>query len=89
MTVKVGCRPALCGLTELRLDYLDAKGVPSRRMVALISYGPLGIRAHCRLRGEVRTFRYDRVVNCVAADTGEYIDLAKTLKEDKQCDPDS
>lgn len=60
----------------LHFDYVDGNG--SRTTRSVLTYEAddvLGmIMAHCELRDATRTFRYDRMSNCVDLETGEVID---------------
>ena len=68
---------------EVQLDYADAAGNETRRVVRVWRFGALGehlyARGFCMLRGEWRTFRCDRISQCVDMSTGEMIDLGNYL----------
>lgn len=61
----------------IEVDYCDAVGNATRRVVQVASFGKEGDRGYftgfCQLRGEPRTFRFDRVRAAVDTKTGEEI----------------
>lgn len=70
----------------LQFDYTDGAGSRTTRKVDVRQFGPWGdallVIGHCRLRDATRTFRTDRMRNCVDLDTGELIDdVAAFLRE--------
>ena len=62
----------------LALGYRDAVGAVTYRVVSEIRRGESQFTARCHLRwGEKRTFRYDRLITVVDAETGEVIPLER------------
>lgn len=62
---------------KLRIDYVDGAGRKTTRNVQVREfdntvYGGMFL-AMCELRGEHRTFRFDRVKSCIDLDTGEVV----------------
>ena len=56
----------------LAFDYVDAEGNSSRRTVTVTGFNREYLRGMCHLRGDYRTFRFDRVVGgLVDTATGE------------------
>lgn len=63
---------------ELEFSYMNAEGEASRRRVSVhavkaVNHGAW-IRGYCHLRKEERTFRIDRMADCVNMETGEIFD---------------
>lgn len=58
---------------DLQILYTDAEKNTTKRVLTLSSFGPDGIRGLCHLRGEIRTFRYDRIKECIDLETGEVL----------------
>ena len=61
---EIGCAP---GMPDIAIRYSDAKGTTTDRTVQPVGLRSLnddmtGLVAHCRLRGEIRTFAFDRIV---------------------------
>jgi hypothetical protein len=60
--------------TRLRLSYQNAKLELSERTVHIDHYdGSCYLRGYCELRDEYRTFRVDRIIECIDEETGEVI----------------
>ncbi|PHO10306.1 hypothetical protein CPG37_04470 [Malaciobacter canalis] len=63
---------------NLKITYKDAKGKETKREIFMYRFGEASfggfILAHCSLRDENRTFRTDRIIECIDFDTGEYIE---------------
>jgi uncharacterized membrane protein YwzB len=69
-----------------KIKYKDGNGNTTKREIYINKYGKASfggfILAHCFLRDENRTFRADRVLECIDCETGEYIkDVSKYLQE--------
>lgn len=65
-----------CGLrvdATLRINYCGSDGSPTERTIDVTHFADDMIRAHCRLRNEIRTFRADRITSCVDAASGNSI----------------
>ncbi|MDB5582800.1 MAG: hypothetical protein JWR80_7976 [Bradyrhizobium sp.] len=66
-------------VTAMTFDiaYIDARDEPSRRRVDIMSVSDYGewfyIDAWCHLRRDLRSFRSDRVIECISASTGEIV----------------
>lgn len=62
---------------RLRLRYVDGAGSKTERTVEVREFGSHDgstlLIGHCLLRNETRTFRTDRILECVDEDTGEVI----------------
>jgi hypothetical protein len=59
---------------RLRLSYQNAKLELSERSVHIDHYdGSCYLRGYCELRDEYRTFRVDRIIECIDEETGEII----------------
>ncbi len=62
---------------SLALEYVDAAGCQTKRTVDVHKIGPASygnlIMGICRLRQEFRTFRADRIQECIDTSTGEII----------------
>lgn len=62
----------------LKFDYIDGNGNKTFRTVDVREYDEelyTGIMiGHCRFRDATRTFRFDRISNCIDIETGEVID---------------
>lgn len=59
---------------NLQMSYTNAKGEVSKRTVQIPGYdGSPYLNGFCKLRGEERTFRVDRINEAVDANTGEVI----------------
>jgi hypothetical protein len=59
---------------KLKIDYTNAKSEQSSREIDVKEIdGTVYFRGGCYLRGEYRTFRADRVNNCIDRETGEVI----------------
>jgi len=60
-----------------KIKYKDAKGNVTRRTIDMYKIGEIEdgffILAHCRLRKGNRTFRTDRMLECIDMDTGEVL----------------
>lgn len=70
----------------VRLDYCDANGKVTNRVVDVYAFESTGstglVISRCRLRNARRTFRFDRMRRVVDEETGEIIgDLQKCLNE--------
>jgi len=68
-----------CGLrvdATLRINYCGSDGSPTERTIDVTHFADDMIRAHCRLRNEIRTFRADRIMSCVDVITGHETDDA-------------
>ena len=66
---------------HLEFEYRDGNGSISTRKVKVRQfdtelYGGI-LLGHCELRGATRTFRFDRISNCVDLETGQSIDNIK------------
>lgn len=58
----------------LNFDYTNEKGEQSNRTVAISEYdGTYHLKGFCQNRNAVRTFRLDRIKNCIDAQTGEVV----------------
>lgn len=73
--------------TTLRLTYTDGNGKKTERIVDVQQYDEKHyggmIIGHCHLRKDTRTFRIDRINQCVIEDTGEIIgDVRAFLREE-------
>lgn len=66
------------GEMKYEFGYTDAAGNATQRRVSVRSIDAIGeivyVAAFCELRGEIRTFRADRMRGLVNAETGEIID---------------
>lgn len=60
---------------NLKFDYVDSNGTKTTRSVTTYEADDvLGMMlAHCELREATRSFRYERISNCVDLDTGEIV----------------
>lgn len=58
----------------LRLDYIDAEGRNSQRTISIQEYnGGAYLRGFCELRYDFRTFRIDRINQCIDTETGDIV----------------
>lgn len=78
---------------RLKLNYLDGRGNATERSVNVRQFGELGTSAlligHCLMRNATRTFRIDRISNCVDEDTGELVkDIPKYLMKKYENSPE-
>jgi len=75
-----------------KLKYKDAKGNVTNRTIDMYKLGEISkgffILAHCRLRNENRTFRTDRMLECIDMETGECISDIKQYFSDLYCNSD-
>lgn len=73
---------------NVEIDYQDANGDATRRLVNITAYGDgeqhSYFRGYCNLRREPRTFRIDRVDQAVDAETGEIIDDLYLYLEERE-----
>lgn len=74
------------------ISYTDGNGNQTKRSVDIRSFEPSRLNGlvigHCQLRDETRTFRYDRISDCVDAETGEVIpDLRVALENEYSSTP--
>lgn len=72
---------------NLDIEYVDANGEYTRRTIRVTQYRKgqqwnHAITGHCRLKGDERTFRFDRILSCTDADTGRKITNPKALIDD-------
>lgn len=72
---------------ELEFSYMNAEGEASRRRVSVRAVKAFNhgawIRGYCHLRNEDRTFRIDRMSNCVNIATGEiFDDPVKSIRQE-------
>lgn len=67
---------------RLRITYVSSAGTETKREIEPRTWGTVGIRATCLLRGEVRSFCYNRIRSCVDMDTGEVIDDVESYLKD-------
>lgn len=59
---------------RVAFDYVDVDGVQTHRTVSITGISRQYLRGYCYLRGDFRTFRFDRVRNdFIDADTGEVL----------------
>jgi len=69
-----------------KLKYKDAKGKVTNRTIDMYRLGEISegffILAYCRLRNENRTFRTDRMLECIDMETGECISDIKQYFSD-------
>jgi hypothetical protein len=77
--------PVTCK-AKLRFNYTDATGRKTERTVDVRQMGGYVdttlLIGHCSLRDATRTFRTDRITNCVDVDTGEVVkDVVAHLKK--------
>lgn len=64
------------------IAYRDSKGFLSNRTVEVSEYDGIYMSGYCRLRGERRTFRVDRIISASDGETGESIsDLSAYIEE--------
>ncbi|MBN8493227.1 MAG: hypothetical protein J0M00_17605 [Burkholderiales bacterium] len=78
--------------TTLRFDYVDGQGVASQRTVDVRQFGAyfgnILIIGRCHMRNATRTFRSDRMANCVDVTTGEHVfDVADYLLKQYEASP--
>lgn len=71
---------------NLRIKYTDSDGKSTQRDISVNSIemydGDGSIHAYCHLRKYQRTFKMDRVAECIDPETGEFInDIYKYLKD--------
>lgn len=77
----------------LDLSYIDGKGNRTRRTVDVREfdrglYGGIFI-GHCHLRDDTRTFRFDRIQECIDVETGEIVhDVCAFLYSKYEASPD-
>lgn len=68
---------------RLKIKYLDGKGQTTERVVNVYKFGEAThgwfFLAYCELREENRTFRSDRILECVDIKTGEFINNLPAL----------
>jgi len=71
----------------LQLDYIDGKGQRTNRTVDVRQFGRYGngclLIGTCELRKATRTFRTDRIKECVDTETGELIENVQKYLENK------
>lgn len=77
----------------LQLDYQDANAQRTIRTVSIRKFGDDGRRGlligHCHLRDDIRTFRVDRIKQCVDQETGEIIeDVHSYLRQKYENSPE-
>lgn len=72
---------------RLQFDYTDGEGNKTSRSVVVREFDNMlysGILlGHCEMRNANRTFRFDRIQNCVDLDTGEAISDVRTFLNEK------
>lgn len=72
----------------LHLNYQNSEGEITERTVDVQKFGYYNDFAYltgfCRLRQDPRTFRIDRILQCVDMETGEIIENIYTFLQDKQ-----
>jgi len=71
----------------LQFDYIDRNDAKTSRSADIRGIGDDGygtlLIGHCHLRDETRTFRPDRIKNCMDLKTGEIIDNVMQYLQDK------
>lgn len=71
----------------LQFDYIDRNDAKTSRSADIRGIGDDGygtlLIGHCHLRDETRTFRPDRIKNCMDIKTGEIIDNVMQYLQDK------
>lgn len=69
---------------KFTFDYRDAAGVRTTRTVLVKRFGQYNgqtyICGHCELAQAWRTFRADRIIDCVDEATGEFVDATERLE---------
>jgi hypothetical protein len=78
---------------KLRIGYIDGDGKSTKRDITVNSVemynGDGSLGAYCHLRKGQRTFKMDRITECVDLETGEFIDdVYKYLKSKYEQSPD-
>lgn len=78
---------------QLRIAYTDGKGNDTTRSIRVRQFGECAdhvlIMSHCLLRDSTRTFRSDRIRECIDEETGEVvIDVAAYLRHKYETSPD-
>jgi len=75
--------------TSLRLNYTDANGDNSEREVRIDKYnGSCYLNGYCNLRKDIRSFRIDRIKECIDIDSGEVVnDIPAHLKRKYKSSP--
>lgn len=76
---------------RLAIKYEDGRGILTERIINVFEFdnadNPTGlIIAKCELRNANRTFRYDRIKECIDLETGEYIEQLPTYLKKKYKD---
>lgn len=71
----------------LNLNYQSGKGERTERIVDVQNFGYYGdfvyLNGICRLRGESRSFRTDRILQCIDIESGEVIDNVHDFIQEK------
>ena len=78
---------------RLRIEYTDGNGNTTNRSIRVRQFGEredhILILAHCLLRDATRTFRTDRIRECIDEETGEVVgDVAAFLRHKYESSPD-
>lgn len=64
--------------TDLRIKYIDRSGKSSQRDITTKSismhFGDGTIEAYCQTQRGPRTFKMDRIIECIDLETGEFIE---------------
>lgn len=77
----------------VRIDYCDANGSVTQRVVDIRAYEPKGsdglVIGRCHMRNATRTFRFDRMQRVIDAETGEIIaNLQQLLNNEWEASPE-
>lgn len=87
--------PAPLSVTaNFQLRYKNGAGVETQRAVTVRQFGPVEnaflLIGHCHLRNATRTFRTDRILQCVDTDTGEVVaDVGRYLQDRYESSPEA
>lgn len=60
-------------ITTLTICYESSSGEQTQRSVSVTQFDPHELFGFCQLRGQYRSFLYERIFSCVDANTGEVI----------------
>lgn len=69
-------------IATLRIRYQDGLGETTERDVSVTEYNPSELSGLCHLRGQQRTFRFDRIIECTDTATGLAVDASHAYLRD-------
>lgn len=69
-------------IATLRIRYQDGLGETTERAISVTGYTPSGLSGLCHLRGQQRTFRFDKITECTDTATGRAVDAPHAYLRD-------